>query len=192
MRQGDDLYFAPGIKFSEVQLDDPRFVDQLHARLDGLYLAPVRNCLEHKQWFAAGLLLIALIDFMSGMHRSSQELRGRRVRADFETYTQEKLSSSGLSDHAHRFYTDFRDGLTHQGMIKNAGEFSDNWPQTARVECGRLCINPMYLLREVEAALAKELKELRGSPTKRIKAANRLAELFAVELGIVAAAQGMG
>src|ERR1700733_9690935 len=68
MRQGDDLFFAPGVRFSEVDLTGPALTKQYRARIEGLYLGPARLCIDQNYAFAAGLLLVSTIDFMAGLH----------------------------------------------------------------------------------------------------------------------------
>jgi hypothetical protein len=84
-----------------------------------------------------------------------------------------------------RFYDEFRNGLTHEARIKHAGEFSFDWSQTIRMAGGRLCINPAWLLREVQVALDRQIVRLRQDEAIREQAAERLRALFAKEFGIV-------
>ena len=185
MREGDDLYFAPGIRFSDVDLIGHALADHYRARIDGFYLAPTRLCIEHRYAFAAGLLLVSTIDFMAGLHHSADGLADRSVGADFRRFARLELQSFHTGDLAQRLYDEFRNGLTHEARIKNAGEFSFDWPQTVRLAGGRLCINPAELLREVEWALDRQITELHRDSVKRQKAADRLRALFAREFGIV-------
>jgi hypothetical protein len=185
MREGDDLYFAPGVRFGEVDLVGPGLAGQYRARIDGFYLAPARLCNEQGYAFAAGLLLVSTIDFMAGLHHSAEGLAGRSVGADFRRFARCELRSFDTDELTERLYDEFRNGLTHEARIKNAGEFSFDWPQTVRLARGRLCINPVWLLREVEAALDRQIAELSQDEAKRAEAAERLRTLFAMEFGIV-------
>jgi hypothetical protein len=185
MREGDDLFFAPGIRFSEVDLASDALADQYRSRIDGFYLAPTGLCIERDHAFAAGLLLVSTIDFMAGLHHSAESLAERSVGADFRRFVRHELQSFHTGDLAQRLYDEFRNGLTHEARIKNAGEFSFDWPQTVRLAGGRLCINPAYLLREVEYALDGQITELIRDDAKRQEEAERLRVLFAKEFGIV-------
>jgi len=185
MREGDDLFFAPGIRFGEVDLVGDALADQYRARIDEFYLAPARLCIERSYAFAAGLLLVSTIDFMAGLQHSAEGLAERNVGADFRRFARHELQSFQTGDLAQRLYDEFRNGLTHEARIKNAGEFSFDWPQTVRLAGGGLCINPTYLLREVEDALDRQIAELSWDDAKRKEAADRLRVLFAKEFGIV-------
>ena len=185
MRKGDDLFFAPDIRFSDVDLKNVRFAEQFRARIEGFYLAPARVCIERHYAFAAGLLLVSTIDFMAGLHHSPEALADRSVGADFRRFARRELPSFDADDLSQRLYDEFRNGLTHEARIKNAGEFSFDWPQTIRRVGGRLCMNPDYLLREVESALDQQIAELTKDKVKREEAANRLRALFTKEFEIV-------
>jgi hypothetical protein len=81
--------------------------------------------------------------------------------------------------------------LSHEARIKNAGEFSFDWQQTARVAGGRLCINPSCLLEEVESALQRCMDTLVSDEGIRDEAATRLQRLFSSEFGIVERARAL-
>ncbi len=185
MRKGDDLFFAPGVRSSEVDLVSPGLAEQYRARIDGFYLAPARLCIERDYAFAAGLLLVSTIDFMAGLQHSAAGLADRSVGADFRRFAREELQSFHTGELAQRLYDEFRNGLSHEARIKNAGEFSFDWPQTVRLVGGRLCVNPEWLLREIEAAPDRQIAELSRDDEKREKAAERLRTLFTKEFGIV-------
>jgi hypothetical protein len=185
MREGDDLFFAPGVRFGDVDLSGPDLAEQYRVRINGFYLVPAQLCVERGYAFAAGLLLVSTIDFMAGLHHSAEDLADRGVGADFRRFARHKLQSFRSGDLAQRLYDEFRNGLAHEARIKNAGEFSFDWPQTVRLAGGRLCINPAWLLREVEAALDQQIAELTQDEAKCEEAAERLRKLFAKEFGIV-------
>jgi hypothetical protein len=185
MREGDDLFFAPGVRFSEVDLNGPALAEHYRARIDGFYLDPARLCIRQRYAFAAGLLLVSTIDFMAGFHHSAEGLVGRMVGTEFRRFARHRLQSFVSGDLTQRLFDDFRNGLSHEGRIKNGGEFSFDPPQTVRHLGGRLCINPAHLLNEVEDALALQIAELKENTVQRAKAVERLRSLFAKEFGIV-------
>ena len=189
MRKGDDLFFAPGVRFSELALEDGRFVNQLRQRVVGFYLQPARLCIDNGHAFAAGVLLVSTIDFLAGLHHSAEELPYRKVGLDFMAFVRETLKSFSPPDLARQLYEDFRNGLTHEARVKNAGEFSFDHQQTACVAGGRLCINPQFLLGEVEKALDSYVKKLAEDTVLRDAVAKRTRALFSAELGLVDSAQ---
>jgi hypothetical protein len=185
MREGDDLYFAPELRFSAVDLDSPVLADQLQQRIDGFYLRPARLCVEHGHAFAAGLILVSTIDFMAGFHHVPGVPDARNVGRDFRAFVRSELRSFKRGDMAQILYDAFRSGLTHECRVKDGGEFSFDWPQTLRLQWGRPCINPQLLLLEVQAALEGSMAALRADADRRRAAAARLRADFAIEFGIV-------
>jgi hypothetical protein len=192
MREGDDLFFAPGVRFSDVDLGGIRLPEQYRARIEGFYLRPAGLCTEAGHAFAAGLLIVSTIDFMAGFHHSAEDLPGRAVGADFREFARRELRSFGSGNLAQRLFDDFRNGLSHEARIKCAGEFSFDRPYTVRVVSGRLCINPAHLLREVEEALERQMAQLAENAVKRMDAAERLRSLFSREFGILERARNIG
>lgn len=52
MKIGDLLYFAPGIRFDQVDLDGVGLPVQLHKRIEGLYILPAEECAARGHAFA--------------------------------------------------------------------------------------------------------------------------------------------
>jgi hypothetical protein len=69
MRIGDDLYFAPGILLSQVELSGPQCGTQLPGqfkrRMAGFYIKPAELCAQGGHTFAAGLFLVSCIDALA-------------------------------------------------------------------------------------------------------------------------------
>ena len=78
MKLGDVLYFAPGIRFDQVDLGGPRLPEQFRQRVRGFYIAPAEKCAEMDYAFAAGVLLVSCIDALA-RHRFGDGV-GRRDR----------------------------------------------------------------------------------------------------------------
>lgn len=186
MREGGDLYFAPGVRFADVTLDDVSFVNHLRDRINGFYLEPARLCVAKEHAFAAGLLLVSTIDFLARLHLSAEELTEQKsVGSEFQFFVRRGLPSFESKALAQKLYYDFRNGLSHEARIKNAGEFSFEKQQTVCVVDGRLCVNPRYLLIEVETALTGCMRSLSTNLEKRTKVAVRLREHFGDEFELV-------
>lgn len=184
MREGDVLYFAPELRFSDLDLEGASLPDHLGRRMQGYYLDPARRCIESGDAFVAGLILMSTIDFLSGLHYEASQLRTRSVGSDFNQFVREHLPGvSGVA--SDRLYDEFRNGLFHEARIKNAGEFSFDRKQSAWLSADRLCINPEYLLHEVEECLAARLTLLQQDESARIRLARRIRSLFQAELAFV-------
>src|SRR3989442_1097396 len=92
MKVGDHVFFAPGVRFSDLDLGGPRLPEQYRTRIEGYYLTPANRAAEAGDAFAAGLLALAAVDAMSllyfGPNRDS-----RKVTRDFQTFAHQLLPS---------------------------------------------------------------------------------------------------
>jgi len=167
MKIEDILYFAPGIKFSEVDLNGPKLPDQFRIRVDEFYLVPAQKCVEAKHAFAAGVLLVSCIDALAYMRF------GGRAGKRFKRFTREQLLSFSSDDLANHFYDDFRNGLIHEGRLKKGGQFSLDIKRTVILSDGILIVNPTCLAQETSAALRSYLHLLQTDNAERKKLAER-------------------
>lgn len=144
MRIGDALLFAPGIPFGELDLDDvDGTVAAFERRVEGFYLEPARRFAADKDHaFACGLLCCAAIDFLARYLRPEREPEARFI-AWLRAYVPAFLPEN----HAKRFYVDFRHGLVHEGRVKNAGQFSFDFPDKVILcEDQVMTVNPALLV----------------------------------------------
>lgn len=155
MRIEDHLYFAPHIRFDEVDFGGADLPLQLAARLQGFYLEPARQCAGAGHAFAAGILVLACIDalarFQTGDEVVSRRFKGF-VRANLPSFAAE-----GLADH---LYDDFRNGLIHEGRIKSGAQFSLEFADTVTSIGEILIVNPARLAEEVRGALGRYIEHL--------------------------------
>lgn len=166
MRIRDILYFSPKYKFNVLKWDNKEnLIDAFRDRVTGFYLSPAKALNEKQHAFAAGVISVATIDFLARIETGSDEV-GKRfeewVRAnirDFDNVNPDHRSQT-LAD---RFYDEFRNGLVHEGRIKNAGQFSYYYSELVKVEQSVMIINPEYLLKAIyessERYMAKIEKE---------------------------------
>lgn len=176
MRIGDILYFAPGIKFSDLDISGRKLPEQFDSRIRGFYLEPVNAMERSGHAFASGLLLVSCIDALARL-----ELSGG-VGARFCTWVRDELQSFGNIEIAHRFYDEFRNGLVHEARIKNGGQFSLEQSKTVDTASGVLSINPQHLADEVSAALHHYIAKLRAEPRACNELLGRLKIDFQYEL----------
>jgi hypothetical protein len=186
MREGENLYFAPGIRFSDLRMDGREFVDQLVFRVDTFFLNPAQQLCLANSPFAAGVLIVCALDFLAGLSLSADEVEGTRVGESFRQFAAKYVRSFSTREIAQRFYFDVRNGLVHQGRIKNGGEFDLRAPDTVALLHKRLVVNPMMLLEEVREALSCVASEVAASDWRRKKLADRLQHQFKYEFAAVA------
>ena len=148
MKIGDHLYFAPGVRFADLDADSPDLVGQFHSRIDSYYLAPARLLSEHGDYFASVLLLASAIDAIA-----RYALPPARSGERYVAWLQTAIPSLSFEALAAQFYGDFRCGLVHEGRAKRACAFTPLIGRPVAVENGAMAVNPELFAEEVSRAL---------------------------------------
>jgi hypothetical protein len=182
MKVGDHVYFAPDIRFSDLDLDGPLLPEQYRTRIEGYYLTPAHRAAEAGDAFAAGLLVLAAVDAMSrlyfGLNRPS-----RKVKIDFPTFVRLFLPSFSAPASAEILYDKYRNGLVHEARLKDGCQFELGRAQTFDNTGPTPIIDPRHLVAKVRSALDKLVSEMNASQTFRSEFAKCLREEFRYELG---------
>lgn len=147
-----EIYFSPRFKFIDIDWDDnDKLIDAFRDRVEGFYLSPAKILNEKKYGFAAGLLCVAAIDLLATIFLG---------RNNFYKWTKRNIKC--LSDYniSIRFYKNFRNGLVHEGRIKNGDQFSYRVEDIIFYE-DILLVNPKNLLEQIESAFYKYIKYLK-------------------------------
>jgi len=155
MKVDNDLYFSPRFKFSDLDWGNKEnLIFAFHDRVHGFYLEPTFILLEQGHAFAAGVLLVTTVDFLAKIQIGGNT--GSRI----EQWLESNIAEFSKTDPARpsntlakRFYNEFRNGLVHEGRIKNGGQFSfesDNL--VAVMDNSVMVVNPEYLFRAVVAS----------------------------------------
>ncbi len=181
MRVGDLLYFAPGIRFDEVDVDGPGLPDQFRQRIKGLHIVPAEECAERQHAFAAGVLLVSCVDALARLRF------GNGVGDRFKRFAREQLKSFASGDLAERFYQEFRNGLVHEARLKEGGQFSLDIGSTVEELKGLLLVNPRLLAVEVHSALDGYVTLLRGEAKELAKLAQALRQDHAKDFLVASA-----
>lgn len=156
MRVAGDLYFAPGVTFSELGLDDDEeLVDHLAQRIKGYYLSPARELVKSGHAFASGVIIVTCIDALSRFEYGPGTGTGDR----FPDWCTSKLHSFE-NGYSRRFYRNFRNGLIHESRIKDGGEFTLEIEQTITESEEVLSINPALLIEEVTETFELYIEQL--------------------------------
>ena len=155
MRIGDILYFSPNYKFSVLNWDDKKIlIDAFKDRVKGFYIKPAEKLNGDKNGFAAGVLCATTIDFLARITIEADNV-GERIERWLRKYITEfnqKVPDNRSRTLARRFYEEFRNGLVHEGRIKNCGQFSDNFSELIHMEDKIMVINPVLLLEEIKTS----------------------------------------
>lgn len=178
MRIGDILFFAPGVKFDEVDLNGTGLTRQFERRIIGFYLEPADRCASEGFPFAAGVILVSCIDALARFRF------GGAVGTRFKAFLANELASFSHGDLSTRFYDEFRNGLVHEARIKEGGQFTLDATQTVQSSGNLLLVNPRHLGVEVHSALDRYVMLLNGDPVELQKLATNLAGDLAVDFQV--------
>ena len=160
MRIDDLVYFAPDVRFDQVDLGGPDLPVLLGTRIVGFYLEPARGCIGRGEGFAAGVLLVSCIDALARFRFGRDMGIGDRIRK----FAQEELKSFASNRLSAALYDQVRNGLVHEARLKAGAQFSLETGETLLELDGVLVINPLYLEQEVHAALDSYVSSLKSSP----------------------------
>jgi hypothetical protein len=175
-RIGDELYFAPGVPFSAVDLRHGGLPNQFYRRIAGFYLNPAVELAASRHDFAAGLLTVCAADalggFMTGASGTTERIVGffRAIR--------------GLEneDVVRLFVDHFRHGLVHEARVKNGGEFSMEVPRVAERRGASLVVNPHLLADAVHARLTEYCARLNKETAELSALKRKIERRFSTEL----------
>jgi hypothetical protein len=173
----EELYYAPDIRFADLDLSGNLLPDQFKTRIHGYYLLPAAQACEAGHAFAAGALLVSCIDALARI-RSGNKAVGPR----FRNWCEQELPSFRGNQISIRFYDDFRNGLIHEARIKNGGEFTLESNSTVERKDHILSINPLCLLKEVSVALDRYVALLKQNGNERNSFLQKIVSDFAYEL----------
>ena len=145
MRVGDILYFSPKYKFNDLDWDNKEIlIKAFRDRVKGFYLEPAKILNKRRHAFGAGVLCVTTIDFLARIMINLEKV-GQRIKRWLITNI-----PSFDETLAQRFYEDFRNGLVHEGRIKNCGQFSyDSNKELIRIENEIMIVNPNMLLEKI-------------------------------------------
>jgi hypothetical protein len=175
-RIGEDLFFAPGISFADLDFEYGHLPDQFYRRINGYYLEPARQLAHARKDFASGLLAVCAADALGGFITGSNAHRERMI-GFFQS-----IDGLGTPELAGLFIDDFRNGLVHNARVKGGGEFSSDIRGVAVRRGKSLVVNPGLLAEAVHARLATYCAQVRRNPDDIKVLATKLRRKFAVEL----------
>ncbi|GBD98831.1 hypothetical protein BMS3Abin07_00858 [bacterium BMS3Abin07] len=165
MRIGDILYFSPKYTFSALQWDNKDcLIAAFRDRVEGFYLNPAEELNHRKYTFASGVMCVTTIDFLARIETCMNNARNRNEKwlkdniEEFKGRDPSKHSQSLAS----RFYDEFRNGLVHEGRIKNAGQFSYNFGELVKVEESAMIVNPGFLLKAIKGSFERFIDKVKS------------------------------
>lgn len=173
-RLRDELYFAPEVKFRDLDLTGERLPRQFACRIAGFYLHPARDLAERCA-FAAGLLVVCAIDALALYSTASQG------NARIKTFCK-KIPDLNDDTVAEMFADHFRNGLVHHSRVEKGSEFSLDIGTVAIRHGDRLVVNPVLLVNETHRLLDEYVRGLERDPVQKRAFLKKLKREFKVEL----------
>ena len=149
MRIDDIIYFSKNFKTAYLDLDNGEellyaFID----RVEEFYLKPAEELDDEWHAFAKGVLVLTAIDFIgkyfiggANSYRIKEFCRGLQSFEGLDSKTVE-IAISTIND-------SYRNGLIHEGRIKNLGQFSYDFSELIERSDSYSMINPRIFLEEV-------------------------------------------
>jgi hypothetical protein len=164
MKIGDILYFSPRYKFLDLKWDNKNIlIDAFEDRVKGFYIEPAKKLNEDKKGFATGILCVTTIDFLARIATDTNGVR-KRIVEWLETNVKEFSENDPDNQKqtlANRFYEEFRNGLVHEGRIKNAGQFSYDFEKLVNVMNGVMVVNPRCLINVIETSFKNYVDKIK-------------------------------
>ncbi|MCZ7392632.1 MAG: hypothetical protein ABOK23_10970 [Candidatus Methanoperedens sp.] len=146
-----ELHFSPKYTFKQIEIalkgnEKSTLIDAFKDRICGFYLGPAQKLCQLNKFyaFAAGVLCVSTIDCLAMISISPN-----RVGDRFTQWTQNNIAELNQYNLASRFYDDFRNGLVHEGRIKNGAQFSYKYTKLVEMLKGAMVVNPDILLKKI-------------------------------------------
>jgi hypothetical protein len=177
MRIAEELYFAPNIRFQQLDLTGAKLPDQFEARIRGFYLDPAISLAKKGHAFPSGVLLVVTIDAIARICSTKKGVRERII-----DWCERNLPSLSTQDVRRCFYEDFRNGLVHEARVKNGSEFNLDEKHAASLRGSRLVVNPRVLADEIASSLAKFIATVKSDDTENQRFLRRMQSEFEYEL----------
>jgi len=157
MRIKDIVHFSPNYKYEYINLDDKNcLIEAFEDRVGGFYLKPIEILNDSQCAFSAGLLCVTTIDFLARI-----SINEKRVNKRIKEWLKTNIPDYFDDERANRFYDEFRNGLVHEGLIKNGGQFSYEIGRLLCEEDNIIVVNPELLLAEIDKSFKLYIRKLK-------------------------------
>lgn len=164
MRIGEILYFSPRYRFVDLSWNNrEQLVNAFQDRVQHFYLEAIDTLNQCRRAFAAGLICVSTIDFLARIEFGMNAVPDR-----IEKWLTKNITPFGEPDPqrpsrtlARRFNDEFRNGLVHEGRIKNAGQFCYDYDDIFRTETPVIIVNPLSLGQALSLAFTRYVRLVR-------------------------------
>lgn len=190
----DELHFSASRRFTELMWDDPRsIIKDYRERMMGMYIEPAKGLCLMRQPFAAGVLAVCTIDALAKIDLENINIstRGIEYAGWLERYIpwmgeidphnkyprEQRREQSSL---AMRFYQEVRNGIVHEGRMKEGAYFSvaEHPPAPVFVKDGCMVVHSIALLENIEESLRIVLQRANQTGASREDFVIKVYKLF--------------
>lgn len=188
MRTQDGFYFSPQNTFMSLRFDDKEgLINAFYSRIEGFYIKPAIKLDGIFEAFASGALCVCAIDILARLEYGDKTGVGDRFRkwvraylkSDFNDFESEVKQYNQHMTLDHVLYECFRNGLVHEGVIKQGFQFSyETGKRLFYMESEIVVINPKVLLSKVYDSLNVFVKKLREDDMRFKKFGKQLQKDF--------------
>lgn len=171
MRTQDGFYFSPQNTFMSLHFDNKKgLINAFYSRIEGFYIKPAIKLDGTFEAFASGALCVCAIDILARLEYGDNTGVGDRFKKWVRAYLKSDFNDFGnevKQYHQHVTFDDilyecFRNGLVHEGVIKQGFQFSyETGKKLFYVESEIVVINPKVLLSKVYDSLNVFVKKLK-------------------------------
>jgi hypothetical protein len=182
MRVKDVIHFSPNYPIQKIEFDNKEIlIDAFKDRIQSYYInaADVLNKSNHA--FAAGAILLTAIDAISYF----TEVGAVSTRIKNFCYQIPEIAAKTTeyqNEFANRVNDEFRNGLIHEGRIKNGSQFSYDYPFLEIISDDCLVMNPEYFQKEVEAYFNLALQKVSTNQSNYLLFRQRFKQTFEAEI----------
>lgn len=157
----DIIYYSPTVMMDALDFDDKEnLLYAFQDRMENYYFLPIKQLNGLRYAFAAGILLLSLIDAFARYSTRTDD-PGPRIKE----WVKQNLkighyNESEIEKIARVIYEDFRCGLLHESHIKNCGQFSYEVGNAVYLDRDFVIINPSSLFKEIESYFQQFIDDL--------------------------------
>ncbi|MDT3779173.1 hypothetical protein PJI16_16530 [Nitrospira sp. MA-1] len=177
MRTPDGLFFAPGLRFKDLDIQDSNaLANSLTARAEKWFFDPAK-LIANSSPFASGVIVVCFID-------SAAKFSGMKMPewlCEAVTNCAKRDPRGNNRTIAVSFKEDVRNGLVHHSRLNRGAEFSLDLEKPLEVVGSVLIVNPLLLLDAVEVRWQRTLDGIRSNSETHQRVAKEVQRVFKVD-----------
>ncbi|CAM1369459.1 hypothetical protein [Tenacibaculum xiamenense] len=182
MRVEDILYFSPNYKTPYLDLENGEILLKAFVeRVEEFYFKPAQKLNNEFEAFSKGVLILTAIDFIGDYFiRTGNSDRIKKFCSGLKSI--KKLSKNEIISITKIINDDYRNGLIHEGRIKNMGQFFYGVNQLIVIGDKNTMINPNILLDETRERFYEYVQKIQNSKEEMFRFREKFKQRFENEI----------